>query len=278
MRTHDAWGNLCWSAPQPGQLFNRREAAWYLDYHRLMASTKRALALYIAGDKETALELIKVILELDPEERALAQKGWPNSYARLRDEIKHDRMFATKEELSHFKGKMKTQLMVADYYYEIEQWGEAYRRYRRFDREHGAELDTGARAYLDMMLGMAAWDEGRREEAQRLFESFLNERKYARTASWPRVLNLLATFYQGRPETREKTIDVRMKLIKHYGDSREGWKQKLALGTYHYVWKHPGEARAVFTDILDKCKDENICYCAKEWLAKMDKERDMIEQ
>ena len=98
MHATDVWGNVRWCFPKPGDLFNRRESAWYAEYHRMMSSTKRALTRFIMGDKETAQELIKVILEVDPEERKCAQKGEPNSYFRFRDEFKNDCLFATKEE------------------------------------------------------------------------------------------------------------------------------------------------------------------------------------
>ena len=138
----------------------------------MMASTKRALTRFIMGDKEMAQKLIKVILEVDSEELAAAKNGEPNSFFRLRYEFNHDRMFALTEDLKHFKGKMKTQLLVAEYYYEIEQLDKAHQLYRKFDRDWGDGLDTVARAYLDMMLGRAAWYDNKREDALHYLVAF----------------------------------------------------------------------------------------------------------
>lgn len=267
MHNHDIWGNMHWSFPKPGQLFNRRESNWYADYHRMMASTKRALTRFIMGDKEMAQKLIKVILEVDSAERALAEQGWPNSYGRLRDEFDDDRLFATKEELSHFKGKMKTRLMVADYYYEIEQFDKAHQLYREFDRDCGDQLDNAARAYLDMMLGLACQYEDKMEQAMKYFKAFDDVNgKYAHTPTWQRMQWVLIGYYEENKNgnrNRDYCHEIYRRLIVRCGNTKERWMAQVDYGAFNLAWEDYDKAEPLLQEIIDKCPFKEIVDSAQ---------------
>ena len=221
------------------------------------------------GDKETAQELVKVILEVDQVERELFENKLPNSFSRLNSEFTKDRLYATKEDLKHFKGKIKTQIMVADYYYEIEQWDEAYRRYREFERDNGDKLDTVARAYLDMMLGAAAWDEGKREEALKYLRGFEENDKYLATPSWPRAQDFIVCIYQSKPETRDRCVDILKRVIKYHGNTKEGIVAQIDLGNFYFAFKRDKEAKEVFEQIVNKKVDPGYIFVANDFLKKI---------
>lgn len=274
MRTTDVWGNSGWAIPKPGDLFNRRTSGWYRDYYRMMCGTKMGFCFFILGEKEQALKEIEIILEVDETERAFHNKGWPSNYGRLRDEFIADRLFATKEDLANFKGKMKTQLMVADYYYEMEQWGEAIIRYREFDRQHGDKLNTIARAYIDLMLGYCAQHEKDYATALTYFGKFETDRSYYNTPSWERALITLAVHYQNRKETHNRTIELWHKVIKKQGNTENGWYSRLNFGTFYYSWKYYDEAEVIYKDILKNCKIDWIRRGATQWMEKLLAERE----
>lgn len=77
----------------------------------------------------------------------------PNSYSRLNADFNQARMFATSEELTNFKGKIRTAVIVGDYYYEMEDWDKAFDIYTYYDRKFGDKLNLRARAYMDYDLG-----------------------------------------------------------------------------------------------------------------------------
>ena len=269
MHATDVWGNVRWCFPKPGDLFNRRESAWYAEYHRMMSSTKRALTRFIMGDKETAQELVKVILEVDAVEKNFEDKNMPNSFARLNDEFKTGRMFATQEDLKHFKGKMKTQLLVADYYYEIEQWPEAAKRYRQFDKEWGDNLDKVVRNYVDMMLGYSAQTEKRMDVAIACFEKVFKNGK--NTPSWPRTAFTMYTYLQNFDKTEDRAFEILQEVFKVMGpNTDEGMYAYVFQGIHLYCKGKLVEARAHFQKMLKNYGNSVYCRSAKHYLQKVE--------
>lgn len=180
------------------------------------------------------------------------KKGWPNSYNRLKEEFEQDRLFATKEDLKYFKGDLKTQLMVADFYYEIEQWEKAAYRYRKIDRVYGDKLNTVARAYLDMILGHSAQHEKKYDLAVSYFSKF-EERQYENTPSWERVMLVLFTYYQNDQKTHGKALACLKAVEKKFKGKLQGWRAYYHQGEFHFAWKNFTEAKKIFNDVQSRC-------------------------
>ncbi|RMD81204.1 MAG: hypothetical protein D6820_05540, partial [Lentisphaerae bacterium] len=190
--------------------------------------------LFLLGEKDAAIKKLDLILKLDPFERRFYEMGWPNTYSRLRAEFEEGRMFATQEDLKHFKGKLRTAIMAADLYYEMERWEDARERYVRFDRKYGKRLDRVARAYVDLMLAFSASTTRRKTEAYRRFSAFESEKRYYGTPSWPRAMFWLATYYQNKPETRPHAIKCLRRVYETIPKSETGGKALLTIGLYYY--------------------------------------------
>ena len=155
--------------------------------------------------------------------------------------------------------------MVADYYYEIEQWEEARKRYRQFYSEHWSKLDVTARAYLDLMLGYTSQHGPDADKAVTFayFNKFTEVKEYYATPSWERAMLWLATYYQNDPKTHYKSIAVRKKVIAKQGKTRDGWGTTVDLGIFYYAWNRYDEAVAVFDEVLAKCKEEDLLRAAR---------------
>ena len=270
MKQKDDWGNVKWTDLGVGKLFNRRTAAWYVPWHRMMARTRRGLCHFIRGEKAPALEDIRIILEVDEAELAARRTGFPNSYSRLKAEFEQGRMFATREELDLFKGRERTALMVAEYYFEIEDWQTAARLYRKFNRENRDRLGLAAKAYLDYQLGNCAlMGEGDRTEAYELFLRF--DKTYAHTPTWPRAMMSLFSLAQSRPGGQDAALGYLQRISKRLPSSTWGREAVYHQAEYLFVRGNFPAARKLFETCLEKEKGSWMARGSEQYLEKIRK-------
>lgn len=279
LKKKDMWGNISWVGGNPSQIENRRTSTRYLPYQHMMAQTRLAFCLFVDGKKEEAIPLLDIILESDPTEREFQKTGWPNSYARFKAEFEADCLFATKEDLKHFKGKAKLAIMIADYYYELEQWGEAAKRYRRFAKEFGEKLDTTAEAYITLMLGFSESTMRSRDKALSYFQKFEGEegKKYRKTPSWSRAMFVLFTFYQNKPETRPKAIKCLDDVRKYSNSDKDKQEAHLFQGIMCYSFGDFKEARKIFQDCIKKYKGTHAGRAASNFMKSIEKKEAEME-
>ncbi len=249
MKAVDVWGNIRWTKTDIGDVVNRRSCSWYVDYFRILTHTKQALLLFIGGDPKSAVARLDIILKLDEKERLLFKSGWPNSYSRLKAEFEQERMFATAEDLNHFRKKAKVAIIVADFYYELELWEEAAVRYRQVDTVGGRNLDTTARAYLDLMLGYTG-DIGGRNERWHYFKRFESVKAYRKTPSWPRAMLSLFSMYQGDPKTRNRALHCIRELQAQYRGKPEGRRALYHEAEFHLAFGRIKQAESIFNQCL----------------------------
>ncbi|MFH1968804.1 MAG: hypothetical protein ABIJ53_00640 [Verrucomicrobiota bacterium] len=244
MKAKDVWGNVDWSKMDSGKLFNQRTSTWYLPYHRMMAQTKKALCYFIMGKTKEALEMLDVILDVDLAERMNYERGKPNSYSRLKAEFEQGRMFATAEELKSFADKARVAIMVADYYYEMEQWQEAAERYKRIDREMRKHLNLKARAYLDFMLGKCTvMTEHNDDKALKYFVKFRQE--YRNTPTWPRAMMAIFMAYQNKCED-DKAFNTLKAIQRRIPKTEWGQQAYYYQGEFLYSRGQKKEAQEIF--------------------------------
>lgn len=270
MKYKDAWGNMEWTRPGIGKLFNRRTSAWYAPYHRMMAKTKRALCRFISGDRKKALEDLDIILQADEKERGAYQAGMPNSYSRLKSEFEAGRMFCTPEELAAFTGIERTALLVAEYYFELEKWEEAKRHYERLDKTLRPQLNRRACAYLDFMLGNCALMAGHQGEALKQFQKF--ETVYRRTPTWPRAMFGLYNLYQYIPEKKTEALAYLRKIHTEMPDTEFGQRAYFHEGEFWYANGKPDKAKPIFQECRKKYKGTWLEKGSEHYLAKMESE------
>jgi|GEM_PF-2239675 len=267
MKAKDVWGNVDWSMMDGGKLFNQRTSTWYLPYHRMMAQTKKALCSFIMGKTKEALEMLNVILDVDLAERANYQQGMPNSYSRLKAEFEQGRMYATAEELKSFTGKVRVAIMVADYYYEMEQRKEAAQRYFRIDREMRKDLNLKARAYLDYMLGNCTLvTEYNNDKALTFYEKFRYE--YRNTPTWPRAMMATFTAYQNKGEY-DKALNTLKEIQRKAPKSEWGKRAYYHQGEFLYARGQKKKAQEIFEVCLKRYADTWLARGAGQYLEKI---------
>jgi len=269
MKKRDDWGNIDWAIPAPGKLFNRRTANWYLGYLRIMSGTKLALAYFIDGKKEEAIDELWVITAFDEEEKKQWKIGMPNSYSRLRRGFEDGRLFATQEDIRHFESIAKIQLLTADYYYELEQWLEAKKRYTRIYEEHYDRLSTTAKAYLDLVRAHCEMLTGGYKTAFPMFKKF--ETQYEHTPSWNRALSVLASYYQNKPETYDKAEATLWKIYNKMPDTPKGRHTLVLIGIFNHCKGRNEKAIEAFTLCQEKCPEYK--KAVDHYLSKIEKEK-----
>ncbi|MCX6992031.1 MAG: hypothetical protein NT011_02690 [Kiritimatiellaeota bacterium] len=262
-----AWGNIEWAKLEGGKIFNQRTSSWYLPYHRMMAQTKKALCYFIMGKTKEALEMVNIILEVDDAERANYKEGMPNSYSRLKAEFAQGRIFATAEELKSFNGKARVAIMVADYYYEMEQWKEAAERYGQIDREMRKDLNLKARAYLDFMLGnCVVMTEHNDDKALKYFEKFRQE--YRNTPTWPRAMMASFMVYQNKCEY-DKAMSTLKDVYQKMPDTEWGKRAYYHQGEFLYATGRPEDAQKIFETCLKRYEGTWLASGAGQYLERI---------
>jgi tetratricopeptide (TPR) repeat protein len=265
MHLYDVWGNLKWSEAAPGNVVNQFTCPWYFDWLELSVLSKRGLCHYILGNKEQALEDIKVIIRNSPEERKNFEAGWFNSYSRLRDEFKEGRMFATKEELAQFKGKVKTAVMVADYYYEIEDWNRAFELYTFYRELYGSKFNKKANAYFDYVLGNLYLLRKEDEKGFTLLEKF-DGKLYEDTATWPRAIFALFSRYQTMKGKEEYALELLRRVHKKIPDDIMGKRAYYHQAECLFSRKRYDEAIPIFEDVMKKYPGTWLAQGASQYL------------
>jgi len=275
MKCRDDWGNVEWSQIEIGKLFNQRTSAWYVPYHLMMARAKRSLCHFIMGDRNKALEGLDIILQVDDTERGSYRVGMPNSYSRLKAEFEQGRMFATQEELMAFKGDARTALLVAEYYFEIEQWNEAKRRYERIDRNIRGRLKLSACAYLDFMLGNCALMTGNTEAALQQYKKF--ETVYKKTPTWPRAMFNIFNVYQFIPEKKAEGLTYLRQVHARMPDTDLGQRAYYHEGEFWYANGNPDRAKPIFLECEKEYKGTWLARGAGQYLAKIAASRTALD-
>jgi hypothetical protein len=104
----------------PGAVVNRNSCPWYLDSLRAWNGKILSLCFFIKGDGERALKALKAIVKYEPLENAMWRSGRPNSYSRLLGDYGRGHLRALPEEIALYKGRLRTALLLGDFYYETE--------------------------------------------------------------------------------------------------------------------------------------------------------------
>ena len=143
-----------WRKIHPGQLFNRRECGWYLDFLMTDALSKKSFCQFLAGDKEEAVATAEKIKEYDKAEYEQEQKGQPNYLRRLPKDYRRGYLFTKPEYLKDFKGKRRLRLLLADLYCEMDRDSEGCAIVARMLAEK--QENPPATAYLHFMHAVLA--------------------------------------------------------------------------------------------------------------------------
>lgn len=254
MRRTDVWGNVDWFKETPGMLLNRRTAPWYLGYLRVMTGMKLSLAYFINGQRKEAIDELWVIPEYDAMEKQWMNSNMPNSHARLKHGYETGALFARPEDMAAFSGKSKVKLLIADFYFEIEQWAEAKRHYEELRAGWYDRLGAKGQAYLDLVQAQCVLITEGREAAFPWFERF--ETRHKKTPSWPRAMLTYASYFENDPATHEKADAIKWAIYNFDPKSDLGQRTLISIGRVLYQRGEHAEAMRHF----QRCRKEAPFY------------------
>ncbi|MBN1669750.1 MAG: hypothetical protein JXR37_01875, partial [Kiritimatiellae bacterium] len=272
MKEQKAWfGPPDWSKVKPGTIINRRTCHWYLNKLRLDAHGKLALIKFLGGDAKGAQDEIGAILKYDEYERAQHDKKLPNSYRRLHYEFGRGSLRAKPEEFAAFQGRAKCLIAIADYYYEIEDWGRAEAACNRMALLHRAgklALSNSAQAYLAYSRGMLRYVQFDFDRAAKIFRGF--DSAFRRTSSWDR-----AKFAHRQILMQTEGCEAAVRVLKQIVRERPGTEsERLAwylIGEQYYCFDRLDASEKAFRFYLKKYPDRP--EAAQSYLESIEKQR-----
>ena len=159
----DFWGNVEKNAIEPGQLVNRKTCPWYLDDLAEQCAMYLGFLAFVEGDKENALACYKKILDCDAATRRLDTQGVWNDYSRLKWGAEHGYLYAYPQELALYKDpRQKLAVLLTDFYYVTQQFGEASKMAQRMLRGEFGLLPPALRQYPQFAYAAGVyWTQGR---------------------------------------------------------------------------------------------------------------------
>lgn len=105
---------------KPEQIINRLHCHWYLDSLKARNGKMLSLCFFMKGDYDQALKAARAVVLYEPLEKMFYNSGQRNSYSRLVKYYKRKWMYAEPEEIKCFSDKLKTALILGDFYYAVE--------------------------------------------------------------------------------------------------------------------------------------------------------------
>lgn len=271
MRKFDVFGNTLWENDhKPGEVFNRRESDWYVDFYAISAIGKYSLCLYNAGKIDLACEYVDALAKYDPFEMELKKAGRYNYFDRLKYQYRQGHLFTEPEFMKDFRGKAKTAMLVCDYYTSLEQWDAALEVIQRM-YPLSPEKYSPANCYLYYVEAkIHGVRNGDTEKADRFLRLASGNPK---AAIWETAALTYAQNKQFTSEGYMASIAAYKALI----DGRGGKSVKeMALyymaETYYAHGRHE-ESRRYFNEYLKKYPESDIHISAKTYLDMMEREK-----
>jgi len=149
----DFWGNVRASKLDPGMLVNRRTTPWYLDDLEEDCAKFRGFVHFARGDGEKALAQWRRIIALDTEAKDGDLATSPNNFTRLKFGAEHGYLIAYPQELALYPGRLRTAVMLGDFYYVTQQHHRATMTCERLLEGAYETLSPAQHDYVHFLLG-----------------------------------------------------------------------------------------------------------------------------
>ncbi len=189
MRPVSSWAQADWFKEEAERLYAPAYCVWFSEYLNIRGHQGRAVACFVTGDIKAALADVQSTAQMDPADYKLYQDGMPSNYGRLKDGFQRGRFYATREELSQFKGIALRRLLLTEIYMETERWSDAVRGYDALRADPSSGLTQGARAYLDYAKASALIFQGKTKPASESLSGFEGAQAlYRNTPSYWRAI------------------------------------------------------------------------------------------
>ncbi|MBP5234115.1 MAG: hypothetical protein J6333_12010, partial [Planctomycetes bacterium] len=217
----DNFGNICFTAPGPGQVANRRTAAWYLDDLQSRACAWQGFLAFVDGRMNKAKDLFAQYGRLSRYVQHCEKRDLPNPLYRLEVRCEQGTFRrARKEELQGFQSRQRRFVVfMADFLAECERPERAVRLYRRLLSGEFGKLSAPEEAYARFGAAWGLWyygTENTRPEAQaeakKVLLAFRDRKELQRTPIASRALvtlgNIIGYLAKKSPERNREMVDV----------------------------------------------------------------------
>ena len=248
---------------KPEQIINRATTPWYLDSLRARTDKTLSFLHYMKGEKDAALALAGSVLKYEPIERQFNANNEPNTYKRLVTYYNRGWMYAKPEELDLFKGKLRTAVLLGDFYYAQEEWEKCV--HHRQDILDGKYGKLNKEQTADMIFRVAdatVWFENKDDTAIKMLQPFIDV-EYKGTFIRPHALILLGSFEGKQLRDKvgvEKAIKCYTEALKEIKDDKceladraryyMSTQYHLGLGNVHNVEGSYEKALALCREVL----------------------------
>lgn len=254
-------------------VINHLTAPWYTKRLEMLSEVKAAFCLYLMGKKEEAFPKLEIILSHDVYDRQYYLTGWPNAYSRFKSGFELDKMYADRDEIDAFPaGDARWKLWIAEWYYQMEFWNEAYWRYREIDRLYRKSLNRIASSYLDLILAQCEVSVGTVESAYPLFSVFEKKKEYYGTRAWERAMIWLSVaYYQRFPRGTkewEKSQEYLMEIYRLNPKSTKGLHMLASVGLGYFVVGDYKRAQEIFEKCLKEGKGTWVERAVRSFMEK----------
>lgn len=215
----DFWGNVVPVQIKPGQLVNRLTTQWYMDDLEERAMKYIGFLHMADGEVEKAQVAFERLLELDPEIRKLEAGGEWNDYRRLMFAVEHGYLVAYPEELDLYNDKLRFVVMLGDFYYVTERFGEAEDLFTGLLEGKYGKLSSKQLDYANLAKANAVcWRRGR-DAALPYFEAVLEKKDNTLSEYRAALASSLIRIQHKEIESQKVALKTLQGLVKTEADN-----------------------------------------------------------
>ncbi|MBN1225321.1 MAG: tetratricopeptide repeat protein, partial [Candidatus Aminicenantes bacterium] len=259
---------------RPEQIINRIHCRWYLDSLKARNGKMLSLCFFIKGDKEQALKAAKAVIMFEPLERMMYDSRQPNSYTRLIRGYQLGWMRCMPQELALFSDKLRTAVLLGDFYYEIEDEERCEAVRRRLAEGLLGRLNHDQEASAKYRLAEILYRMFRVQEAKILLLE-LTGKKYKGAYRSPDALIGLGNIYSAAPgrENLVEAIRCYESAVSVAGTPHHEQTAMYYLASAYREDGRPKDALQTYRRLLKKYPAGTYIKLIEKYINKIEEER-----
>ena len=274
--TRDKFGNTYKVKIKPEMILNRNSCPWYMDTLKTKLYRMKGFIAFYKGNKEEALKNYTLMKKYDTLNRIYESQGDWGDYKRLAWGAEHGFFYANLNELAEFGKKFRFPVLLADYFYIIEQFVKSANIHRRILSGELGSPSKLMKAYSIYIIGnQHYWNQNYVAAVQKWKEcaniakhSYTGERAMFAAAKQ-------ATGYMGKNLKNEKRKSYHreglemLTYLSEKGRCREfTFKSKITIAKNYFEKGETSQAIALIKKIKPQNEDEKRTINAQLFIFK----------
>jgi len=244
-KTFSGWNkNLVKVQIKPNMIINRNTCPWYIDSLKASCLKMISLCYFIQSNKEKAIHYIKSAIELEPYEKILLKADKPNSFSRLLNGYHKGWLRTPPEELNLFSDKLKTAVILGDFYYEIEDEEKCYTIRKNIFQKFYGNLTTKQEGSARCRLAEIMFRKGDKlEKIAKILKAF-ESGKFKASPAFPKAMIALGNIYYMKKHLKDNFVSYLSSAISCYeqaAKNAKGLDKQTALFYLGNAYRSNGE-------------------------------------